>query len=234
MAGATKPSTRKRAPMTAGLRFERLVSIRFERRADDARRRPLWRFLCDCGNEVVSAPDNVKTGNTRSCGCLQREVSSRTGKLSLKHGMSRTGVYGIWGGMIDRCTNTVSKDYPNYGGRGITVCDRWRDPENFISDMGPRPPKAQIERVDNNGPYSPDNCIWASPKTQARNRRSTHFVRYNGQRMSLIEACDLAGTSYSAVKERLRMGWEEHRAISTPLRADSRRNAKVPEPQNSY
>lgn len=229
MARATDSISIKLPQTSAGHRYARLVAICEQpsvRGGGLGRMRKMWSFRCDCGLEIVAQLENVRCGNTRSCGCLQMEAMSRTGKASRTHGMSRTGVYGIWGGIIDRCTNPTSKDYPNYGGRGIQVCERWRQPENFIADMGDRPPGAQIERKDNSGPYSPENCIWASHKTQSRNRRSTHYVTLNGRVMSLAEACELVGTSYSAVKERLRIGWDEHRAIWTPLRADSRRISK--------
>lgn len=138
------------------------------------------------------------------------------------HGHGRCGgekaspEYGIWNAMKSRCNNPNNEDYHLYGGRGITVCDRWEASfEDFLADMGPRPgPDFSIDREDNNLGYTPDNCRWLQSKEQARNRRSNVYVEIDGKRMLLLEAAEKAGIAISIVRQRLRYRWPLEQALS--------------------
>lgn len=132
----------------------------------------------------------------------------------VKHGMSAREEYGIWNHMRQRCHNPKNDRYASYGGRGIKVCDRWRESfENFYADMGPRPPGAQLDRVDNDKGYSPENCRWATRKEQQNNTRANRIVEFNGERRTIAEWASLRGLPYARVQTRLHRGWTPERAL---------------------
>ena len=136
-----------------------------------------WICQCDCGNEVVVRSADLQSKHTCSCGCLQKEAMSETGKANRTHGYSNgTGIrditYTSWSHMKQRCLNSNRKTYKDYGGRGIVVCDRWLKFENFLEDMGEKSDKnLSLDRIDNDGNYEPSNCRWAMYEEQNQNRR---------------------------------------------------------------
>ena len=164
---------RKKIDLT-GQKFGRLVVVGDSEKRS-ARGHVLWSCHCDCGNDVVVRADNLLKGGTKSCGCYQKEMGILHGKV-IKHGHSakatRSRTYVTWQTMKARCLNEKSTSYKNYGGRGITVCDRWLHSfENFLEDMGVRPDDTSIDRINNDGNYEKGNCRWATAKEQAYNRR---------------------------------------------------------------
>jgi hypothetical protein len=165
-------------PSLIGKRFGRLVVVERVGRAPN--RAYLWRCRCDCGGETTAPTGALGYGDIQSCGCLRIE---RARMATTKHGLmpahKKHPLHGSWQNMIQRCYNQKAVSYPNYGGRGIRVCDRWRFGEDgraafecFVRDMGPKPsPQHSIDRIDNDGHYEPDNCRWASRKQQSANQR---------------------------------------------------------------
>lgn len=172
---------------------------------------------CDCGNTITVENANVlKSGNTLSCGCLRKEI---TGSSSLKHGATRdrgsTKAYRAWQGLIQRCTNPKNAKFSRYGGRGITVCERWLHSfEAFHADMGDPPPGHSIDRIDNDGPYAPENCQWASGKRQARNKSTNRVLTFRGKSQTLAEWAEELGIPRNTIQTRLRLGWSVERALS--------------------
>jgi hypothetical protein len=149
-----------------GTRYGRWVATQYEGGSR-------WRCICDCGTERVVIGKDLTTGKSISCGCYRDEVLRDHVKT---HGKSETRVYGIWLHMRGRCLVPTNHRYPLYGGRGITICERWMTFQNFYEDMGDPPPGMSLDRIDNSRGYSPDNCRWATQRQQVHNSRSTKLT----------------------------------------------------------
>lgn len=179
-----------------------------------------WKVRCDCGAEKVVRPIEVTSGHLQSCGCYRKTM----GAPNKTHGESHTRLHNIWLGMIGRC-NPETVMSKRYGKRGIKVCDEWHDYIKFAewARNNGYADDLTIERIDVNGNYEPSNCTWITRPKQARNRRTTHYVTYNGREMSLAEACEIAGLPYKQVFERItKSKWPVEEALSTPMGASDR------------
>lgn len=156
---------------------------------------------CECGSETITSTACLRSGTTRSCGCLIR--ISAVARCTT-HGASRTRLYWLWADMIARCTKENHHAWENYGGRGIHVCAAWRhDFAQFASDMGSRPPGAQLDRIDNDKGYEPSNCRWSSRTEQANNKRNNRLITHDGRTMTLAQWSRETGIPYHTLKARL-------------------------------
>ncbi len=198
-----------------GLRFGRLVVVA---RAGKKRRNHAWSAVCDCGTTVWVNGAPLRDGRTRSCGCLQRETARAVGDRTRTHGMTKTATYAIWDTMIQRCYNSSSKDFHNYGGRGIQVCDAWKSFEQFFTDMGDRPTGKSLDRVNNDSNYTPENCRWATLMEQSRNKRTNKLLTHQGETHCISEWAEKLGMKPVTLQTRIhKYGWSVERALTQPV-----------------
>ena len=239
------------------------------------RHRSRWKCICECGNECIVDGDALRTGNTKSCGCLKHRklakdlIVQRFGKLTVvgrsskylnqkvywhckcdcgnevdvigsllvngrsktcgcshvtQGGFGKSRLYEVWFAMMSRCTKPENKHYSNYGGRGIKVCDEWKDFLKFkewadktgYDETAPRG-QYTIDRVDNNGNYCPENCQWKTMLEQANNKRNTRMIEYNGEKKSILEWSKSTGLSTSLIKSRYDRGWTPEEIFTIPF-----------------
>lgn len=208
----------------AGRVFGRLTVVLFLGADRKARRK--WRCLCACNGEPRDVWEQaLLKGVTLSCGCLHREIVAAN---SFKHGHAVHGAavspeYSSWRSLRDRCENPNNKRFADYGGRGIALCDRWRNSFlEFLADMGPRPPGTSIDRKDNDRGYEPGNCRWATRKEQQRNRRCSTLLTFRGETLSIPDWADRLGIALAALAARVRRGWTPERALTQPIQEKRR------------
>lgn len=201
-----------------GQKFGRLTVIKRTNNAKDGHAR--WLCKCNCGKTTIAISNDLKKGTTKSCGCLQKEISI---KINTKHGHIKnkkwSTTYQSWHSMKQRCYNSSTNGYHNYGGRGITVCERWLKFENFLEDMGETPEGYQIDRIDNNKGYYKENCRWVTPQEQARNRHNNHLETYNEKTQCLVLWAEEYNIPCDTLLSRLnRLNWSIKKALTTPVR----------------
>lgn len=188
----------------SGMRFGRLTVLERDKTHCGRGDHTYWICKCDCGKTTKVRPDALKTGAVVSCGCYHSDISSEIAKnINFKHGMTKSRIFNIWGAMKERCSNPKIKNFKNYGARGIYVCKEWESSfEEFVkwSMNNGYSDNLQIDRINNNGPYSPDNCRWTTRKENCRNRRDNKPVTINGVFYKTIsEAAEKIGISSTAI-----------------------------------
>lgn len=181
-----------------GKRFGSLVVIRF---LGVENHYSQWLCKCDCGKQkIVKRGQHLTNGQVTSCGCAATRIQRRI-RHGHARGRSHTGTYVAWLHMKERCLNPQNKDYKNYGGRGIAVCDRWLNSfENFLADMGEKPRGFTIERIENNGNYEPGNCKWIPRREQNKNKRSVKYYILDGKEYNLTELSEKLGIAFTTLQ----------------------------------
>lgn len=197
----------------------------------NGQRRTMWNCKCNCGNEVTVWAYSLKSGGTKSCGCLKRELSGeRILKRCVTHGGTNERLYGIWHDMHDRCKNKKSKAYKHYGLRGIRVCQEWEDYAKFRDwaigngyDPNAKRGETTLDRIDVNGDYCPENCRWVGFITQNNNKRDNRLLTYNGKTQTMTQWAREIGMKDTTLDERLRRGWTVEDALTKPVQLHRRK-----------
>lgn len=216
-----------------GQRFGNLVVISRVDNYSSGKTR--WLCRCDCGEEKVVLSTNLVRGLTRSCGCFNKSVTS---ERFTKHQLSAHRLYKIWTDMKKRCANPSCKSFANYGGRGIKVCDEWKNHFQLFytwSLCNGYSDNLSLDRIDVNGDYNPDNCRWADKLIQANNCRTNHYLTFKGKTQSIAEWARELGVSDSVIRQRLsKLGWSVEKTLSTPLLRDFKKRCTTYKKNNCY
>ena len=215
-----------------GDHFGRLTVIGFagHSRTKSGKSKLLVKCKCSCGNVIITPSNNLITGDTKSCGCYSKDIAreSHLGKsYNYKHGgtMYNSRLYKVFSAMHQRCENPNCDHYDRYGGRGIYICKEWSGENGFFNfrewamnnGYNPDAPKGEctINRIDNDGPYSPDNCEWVNMKTQINNTSINRYITYNGETHTVSDWANILGIKFSTLENRLCNGWPIEKALST-------------------
>lgn len=180
--------------------------------------RARWNCICSCGNERIATTKGLRKGTIKSCGCLISDVLK---ERNTTHGLSKTRLYFVWHHMKNRCYRPETKQFKDYGGRGIKVCEEWHRFEpfrNWALSHGYRD-DLTIDRIDVNGNYCPENCRFVDRKNQNRNRRNNHLLTYNGITLCMAEWAERVGLKRDTLKDRIYSGWPVEKALFTPVRS---------------
>lgn len=191
-------------------RFGRLLVISYQGRIGENAH---WECLCDCGNIRICTSGNLSRGNSKSCGCLRKDLIQQESLNT-----QESAEYRSWCNAKTRCTNPNARNWHRYGGRGITMCQEWINSfSSFLQYLGPKPSeKHSLDRIDNNKGYEPGNVRWATPKQQARNMVSNNSITFNGKTMCATDWTAELGLKKWTIVNRLKYGWSIERALSTP------------------
>lgn len=209
-----------------GNKYERLTVLRKMENS------PKWECRCDCGNTIAARGTDLRRGLVKSCGCLRKETAANNGRTQTTHGLRNTRLYKEWIGMKTRCYNPNSPSYADYGGRGIEVCEEWRDDFYaffkwaMASGYDPTAVRGEctIDREDNSGNYSPENCRWITNREQQNNKRNNRLITYNGQTKTIPQWAAEVGISANTIHNRIRRGWHAERAITEPIHEEKQRS----------
>ena len=194
------------------LRFNKLLVLCEGKNRPHSR---LWLCLCDCGNTKLIQHSNLTTGHSKSCGC-QRPKGLK--HHNYKHGKTGSQTYNKWRGMHQRCNDVNSEKYPIYGGRGITICKRWNEYLNFLTDMGICPKGLSLGRIDNNGNYEPSNCRWENAYQQQNNTRKNRNITYHNTTLTIAQWSRKVSIPYKCLWKRLKNGWAIKDALNKPVK----------------
>ncbi len=206
--GCLKHEPTNRAPME-GKTFGRLTALSYDHTEGKS---AFYRCRCECGREIIVRGLSLRRGDTRSCGCLRREVTAQKNTDNQTHGMYNSKIYKTWVGIKTRCYNSNDNGYKNYGGRGITMYEPWINDfqafYDYVSQLEHFGEEGfSLDRINNDGNYEPGNLRWTTMKEQSRNRRTNVWVEYNGEQITLVEAAERSGIRYDVLHYRYKHGW---------------------------
>ena len=223
--------SQERKPLTKGQKFGKLTVIEFDHKEvhylknGNMQCAYMYKFQCECGNICIKDKVRVVNGMTQSCGCLHREKMDIINKNNSTHRLSKTRLYRLWATIKARCYNSKFPNFNIYGGRGIAMCEEWRN--NFMSfhdwafangyDETAKRGECTIDRVDVNGNYEPSNCRWVDIKAQSRNRRNNNIITYNGETHCIAEWAEILGIDKGLIIDRLDYGWSVEKTFKTPI-----------------
>jgi hypothetical protein len=210
-----------------GKRFGRLIALQYMGLRNPLKKDDKWECICDCGIKVLVSGAKLRSGHTKSCGCLVADSCRDVGKSCKTHGQSYSTLYSIWQGMKKRCSRIKNSNFIWYGGRGVSICPEWKNFENFFEWnklLGEKGYKKglSLDRINNEMGYSPENCRWTTAVTQGRNKRNNLLVTINGETKCVAEWAEIFSINRYLVYSRIRNGWELNEGLFTPPKQKQR------------